>query len=195
MGQALTITLPSKYTSDQTFSVKIDYSTTEKCTALGWLTPAQTRGKEFPYLYSQCQAIHARSLLPCQDTPAIKATYEAEVDSVIPVLMSALLKSPSLQNITFNTTTTTDQSTQGEEEDSSYESFHQPGQLTSSSPPTTYIYNQPIPIPSYLIAIAAGNLVHKTFEDKSGKDWKTGVWTEPEMLKDAVWEFKEDTAK
>lgn len=37
---------------------------------------------------------------------------------------------------------------------------------------------QPVAIPSYLIAIAAGNLVHKSFEDVPGKNWKTGVWTE-----------------
>lgn len=42
---------------------------------------------------SSLQAIHARSLLPCPDTPASKLTYNAEVtvkDSRYTVLMSAL---------------------------------------------------------------------------------------------------------
>ena len=38
--------------------------------------------------------IHARSLVPCQDTPAVKATYSAKVKSTFPVLMSGLRKSP-----------------------------------------------------------------------------------------------------
>ncbi len=33
--------------------------------------------------------------MPCQDTPAIKATYSAKVKGELPVLMSALRKSPA----------------------------------------------------------------------------------------------------
>ena len=33
-------------------------------------------------------------MFPCQDTPAIKATYGARVRSVLPVLMSGLRRSP-----------------------------------------------------------------------------------------------------
>ncbi len=70
--------------------VEIDYATTEHCTALGWLTKQQTAGKTNPFLYSQCQAIHCRSLVPCIDSPSHKITYTATVHSRIPVLMSAL---------------------------------------------------------------------------------------------------------
>jgi aminopeptidase N len=45
---------------------RVEYETTEACSAAQWLTPEQTVGKKFAYLFTQCQAIHARSLVPCQ---------------------------------------------------------------------------------------------------------------------------------
>jgi len=44
--------------------------------------------------FTQCQAIHARSLVPCQDTPRVKATYDATVvvDKGLTALMSAIRK-------------------------------------------------------------------------------------------------------
>jgi leukotriene-A4 hydrolase len=54
---------------------------------------------------------------------------------------------------------------------------------------------QPVPIPSYLIAIASGNLCYHAFEKLEGKDWTSGVWAEPDIINDAWWEFKEDTTR
>ena len=52
-----------------------------------------------------------------------------------------------------------------------------------------------MPIPSYLIAIAAGNVIYKPFAVPEGKTWTSGVWAEPELMDVAYWEFKEDTTR
>jgi leukotriene-A4 hydrolase len=59
----------------------------------------------------------------------------------------------------------------------------------------TYSYRQPIPIPSYLIAIASGNVVYRAFPRLEDKEWTSGVWAEPELIDAAYWEFSEDTAR
>lgn len=65
---------------DSLMSIIIYYSTSStKCTALQWLTKEQTADREYPYMFSQCQAIHARSLYPCQDTPGVKSTFTAKI--------------------------------------------------------------------------------------------------------------------
>lgn len=64
------------------FSVlTVEYNTgeAEKCTALQFLNAEQTTDKLGPYLFSQCQEINCRSLLPCMDTPLVKQSYEAKV--------------------------------------------------------------------------------------------------------------------
>nr|CDI51130.1 related to leukotriene-A4 hydrolase [Melanopsichium pennsylvanicum 4] len=91
LGAPLHIPIPSSINKKgDKIHLDIDYSTTHKCTALGWLTKHQTAGNTNPFLYSQCQAIHCRSLVPCIDSPSHKITYTASVSSRIPILMSAL---------------------------------------------------------------------------------------------------------
>lgn len=41
-------------------------------------------------LVSQCQAIHARSIFPCQDTPDVKSTLDFNITSPLPVIASGL---------------------------------------------------------------------------------------------------------
>jgi leukotriene-A4 hydrolase len=76
-GSKLTITLFN--TPSKTSVLRINYKTSSSASALQWLTPEQTAGKKRPYLFSQCEAIHCRSMLPCQDTPAVKTPYTARV--------------------------------------------------------------------------------------------------------------------
>lgn len=67
------------YCENSSYKVQIMYHTTPNCTALQWLHPGQTKDGLFPFLFSQCQAIHARTMLPCQDTPSSRFTYSAHV--------------------------------------------------------------------------------------------------------------------
>ncbi|RNA29022.1 leukotriene A-4 hydrolase [Brachionus plicatilis] len=94
VGQPLKISLSNipNLDSIKELALKIEYETSRDASALQWFEPKTTLGKKYPYLFSQCQAIHARSILPCQDTPMVKFTYEASVSVQKPltVLMSAI---------------------------------------------------------------------------------------------------------
>jgi leukotriene-A4 hydrolase len=84
LGQKLRLDLPA-----QTSEVTIAYHTSPQALALQWLDPAQTAGKRHPFLFSQCQAIHARTILPIQDTPRARVTYDAEV--TVPEPLTAVM--------------------------------------------------------------------------------------------------------
>jgi leukotriene-A4 hydrolase len=77
-------------------SILIYYSTSNtKCTALQWLTKEQTADRQYPYMFSQCQAIHARSLYPCEDTPGVKSTYSAKIKCPKPLTVVNTTKKKS----------------------------------------------------------------------------------------------------
>jgi leukotriene A-4 hydrolase/aminopeptidase len=86
LGQSLKIDI-----TPATEKVKIFYTTDPKAKALQWLNPSQTSGKEYPFLFSQSQAILARTWIPLQDGPGVKFTYSAKIktDPKLMVLMSA----------------------------------------------------------------------------------------------------------
>ncbi|KAF9903836.1 Leukotriene A-4 hydrolase [Lobosporangium transversale] len=148
-GSALVIELEQALSKDKMVKLVIEYATTSECTACQWLEPSQTVGGKHPYLFTQCQAIHARSLVPCQDSPSIKLTYSANINAPLRAVMSAV---PI-------------------------------GEEKQSNGTTTYKFQQKTRMPSYLIALAVGNLEGRDIGPRST------VWTEPEVIEAAAWEF------
>jgi leukotriene-A4 hydrolase len=75
--------------------LSIDFVVSPEANALQWMEATQTSGRRHPMLYSQCQAIHARSIFPCQDSPGIRFTYDARLRVPKPLigLMAAAAKS------------------------------------------------------------------------------------------------------
>lgn len=130
--------------------VHIDYSTGSEAPALQWLDAAQTQDKKHPYLYTQSQAILARSWIPCQDTPSVRMTYNARVK--VPRELLALM------------------------------SAENPTKKNSAG---IYEFRMPHPIPSYLFALAVGDIAFRSTSDR------TGVYAEPSVVEKAAWEFAE----
>lgn len=62
-----------------TRKVRIAYSTSPTAAALQWLRPEQTAGGKYPFLFTQSQAILARTWIPLQDSPGIRFTYNARI--------------------------------------------------------------------------------------------------------------------
>ena len=148
LGTPLTITLPSAANS-----VTVAYSTSPDASGVQWLTPAQTAGKQHPFLFTQAQAVHARSFIPLQDSPQVRVTYDA------------IIKTPEALLAV----------------------------MSASNDPTTkrdgeYEFTMPQPIPSYLIALAIGDLKFKAMGER------TGVYAEPALLESAAKEFEDTEA-
>lgn len=74
IGSALEVEL-----KEDTKEVLVYYYTSPEAPAIQWLSPAQTSGKKQPFLFTQSQAILARSWVPIQDSPGIRFTYNAKV--------------------------------------------------------------------------------------------------------------------
>jgi leukotriene A-4 hydrolase/aminopeptidase len=74
LGSALTIEIPPYVTN-----ATIQYETSPTASGVQWLDPAQTAGKKHPYVFTQSQAIHARSWIPLQDSPGARLTYTATI--------------------------------------------------------------------------------------------------------------------
>lgn len=84
LGSALKIRI-----KPDTRTVKIYYQTLPDAPALQWLNPQQTAGGKSPFLFTQSQAILARTWIPVQDSPGIRFTYDATIQA--PVGMMALM--------------------------------------------------------------------------------------------------------
>ncbi|KAI9593051.1 peptidase family M1-domain-containing protein [Syncephalis fuscata] len=146
-GTPLRIQLPKEYKVDDKLDLVVEYETTREASALQWLTPMQTVGKQHPYLFTQC-----KHMAPVQDSPGIKLTYSANIHTPKPLraLMSAL-------NV-------------GQE-------------VSSDGQSVTYRFEQRTSMPSYLVALAVGNIEGREIGPRST------VWSEPEVVEKAAWEF------
>ncbi len=74
LGSRLTIDLTPEATQ-----VRIGYRTAPSASALQWLEPSLTAGKARPFLFTQSEAIHARSWVPLQDSPGVRINYVATI--------------------------------------------------------------------------------------------------------------------
>lgn len=132
--------------------VTVSYRTKPEAAALQWLSPKEAR-QETPFLFTQSQAILARTWIPCQDSPGIRFTYDARIR--VPIGLMALM---SAENPTME------------------------------SPTGEYFFRMTQPIPSYLMALAAGKIDYRPYERRAG------IYAQPNMVLSAAWEF-EDTER
>lgn len=143
LGQGLRIPI-----SEQSKQVSITYSTGDDARALQWLDAEQTAGKKQPFLFTQSQAILARSWVPTQDSPGVRFTYKAKVK--VPASMIALMSASNPQ----------ERNEAGE-----------------------YEFEMPQAIPSYLLALAVGDVYFEGISER------TGVYAESNLLDTSAYEF------
>ena len=148
LGTPLEVALPEAVTR-----VRIAYATSPDASGVQWLTPDQTTGKVDPFMFTQSQAIHARSWIPLQDSPGVRVTYRATVRT--PGALRAVMSAAN-------------------------------GAETPPDGEFTFEMNQPIP--SYLIALAVGDLEFRAMTDR------TGVYAEPAVVEAAAAEFDDTEA-
>ncbi len=145
LGRSLTIPI-----TPSTTAVHVEYRSRPEAAAVQWLEPEQTAGGRHPFLFTQSQAILARTWVPCQDTPAVRFTYDATVETS-PELMAVM----SAEN------------------------------PTEKAADGVYQFRMPQAIPSYLLALAVGDLEFRSMGPQ------TGVYAEPAVVEPAAWEFAE----
>ncbi|CAD8081833.1 unnamed protein product [Paramecium sonneborni] len=134
-GDKLVIKLDRQYKALENLVIRIRYAYTEKARAAGFLTKEQTQSKNVPYMFSQCEAIKCRSLMPLQDTPSVKFTYSSTVLSKDP-LIKVFMTGNQIDTLSLI------------------------GQYKEKQL-YTYSFKLDIPIPAYLIGIVAGEVAQK----------------------------------
>ena len=143
LGQELAVMI-----QPSTKKVSIHYQTSEEAKALQWLDPQQTNDKNHPFLFTQSQAILARTWIPCQDSPGIRYTYTATVK--VPTDLMAVMSADN---------------------------------PTERAEDGVYAFTMDQPIPSYLMALAVGDIAFSSVSER------TGIYAEPGMINKAMYEF------
>ncbi len=95
LGAPLTIQI-----NKVTKNVTIEYITSPAAEAIQWLDSIQTADKKAPFLFTQSQAILARSWIPIQDSPGIRFTYNATVSVPKGLLALMSASNPTEKNVT-----------------------------------------------------------------------------------------------
>jgi len=164
-GRALRIALPF-----QPKKVRIYYSTAASASALQWMAPRQTMSGKHPFMFSQSQEINARSWVPLQDTPAVRFTYSARITAPqgLRVLMSAASETDAPATAA--------------------QQKLQPQTKAAAAGSASWKFHMAQPIPSYLLAIAIGELEKRTLGPRSA------VYAEPARIEAAAYELA-DTEK
>lgn len=176
LGSQLVITLPPVTTSamgdedKSLLQVTIQYKTTAQSSAIQWLPPSQTAGQKYPYLFTQSQAIHGRSMIPCMDQPGVKFTWQARVqvpDWAVVVMSGLLLPDDEGQTMLTPSQSVANPSTTS----------------TATGDVKWYYWKQPVPVSSYLVAMAVGELVRRDISPRCA------VWSEPKLIDVVAYEF------
>lgn len=133
LGSALTVQFEGNK------QILVRYKTKPGASALGWLPPELTAGKQKPYLFSQGQPINNRSWIPTQDSPGIRQTWSATL--TVPDGFVAVMSGDRLDGATGKLVP------------------HQKRQFR---------FKMDRPVPPYLIAFAVGDLAFKATGPRSG---------------------------
>jgi leukotriene-A4 hydrolase len=88
LGTPLTLELPAEAMGAE-IGVRISYQTRPEASGLQWVPAPLTADKTHPFLFTQSQAIHARSWIPLQDSPQVRMTYSATIR--VPAGMRAVM--------------------------------------------------------------------------------------------------------
>ncbi len=134
-------------------ALTVRYRTSPEARALQWLEPQQTLGGRRPFLFTQSQAILARTWIPLQDSPGVRFTWSATIRVPADLMAVMSAANPKARN-----------------EDGSYS------------------FEMPQAVPSYLMALAVGDLAFGELGPRSG------VYAEPGLLEASLWEFADTEA-
>ncbi len=118
--------------------IVVSYDSAPGGAALQWLTPAQTAGKQKPYLFSQGEAILNRTWIPTQDSPGIRQTWTANI--LVPDGLTAVMSAESLT----------------------------PPEGDPVAGGSLYRFRMDKPVASYLIAIAVGDIAFTPLGQRTG---------------------------